>query len=158
MPAPFFASRQAERDGCAFTEAACDLHGAAGLIDKAMHLREAETRTLADRLGGEERIKHFGDDVLRNARARIGDGDANIPALARAVVEDLILHRDSELAAPIHGIAGVENEVDERGLQLRLVGEHRPTSFRNIHGETDGAAKAALQHLGDGADRFVHIE
>jgi hypothetical protein len=118
------------------------------LVKKVQHGRSEPAESVAFFAGAAT--------VLWGAPGAQTDG-VRSAAETRAVVEDLILDRDSDLAAPIHGIAGVENEVDERGLQLRLVGKHRPNSFRNIHVETDGAAKAALQHLGDRTHRFAHL-
>ena len=54
---------------------AIDPNGPAGLVRKAVHLRQAKTRALADSLGREERIEHFRSDVVRNSDAGIVHSD-----------------------------------------------------------------------------------
>src|SRR5947199_392211 len=49
----------------------------AEILDDAVGDREAEPQPLANRLGGEERIEHAFDLVVRNAVAVVGDADGN---------------------------------------------------------------------------------
>ena len=71
---------QYHRDSGALAELAFDLNGAAGLMREAINLRQTQPRSLADRLGGEERIEHVAHDVGRNANAAICNGDADVVA------------------------------------------------------------------------------
>ena len=74
---------------------------------EAVHLRQSKAGALADRLRGEERVEHTGDDVRRNAVATVGDGDSDILASGNGfpLAKRGVLRRDRHRAAVGHGIA-----------------------------------------------------
>ena len=121
-------ARQIDRDGGAVAERAGDLHGAAGLMREAVHLRQSKAGALADRLRGEERVEHIGDDVRRDADAVVADGDGDILAGGNrlALAESDVLRRDRHRAAVGHGIAGIDHEVDQRDFEFADVDRDRP--------------------------------
>src|SRR6185437_5054168 len=66
-----FGPRQIERDARAGPRRALDRRGAARLPDEAVDLREAEPGSLADILGGEERLEGEALDIGRHAGAGV---------------------------------------------------------------------------------------
>ena len=59
---------------------AVDLDVPARLLDEAVHHGEAQAGTLADLLGGEERLEHAVQHLLAHAAAGVGDRDQHILA------------------------------------------------------------------------------
>jgi hypothetical protein len=118
-------------------------------MDETVHLGQPQAGALADFLGGVERV----EDPLQ-----VGGGDA------MAVVG----HGDGDLAiggfdgegdgAPLHGIAGIDHQVDQGGFELvevRLdVAGLRGALHQHLHVRTDDAA----QHFGDLFDLMQHRE
>ena len=62
-----------KRDRGADADRAIDRHRAAGLLHKAVNLRQAESGAAADLLGREKRLENPVDLIGRNAAARIAD-------------------------------------------------------------------------------------
>ncbi len=93
---------------------AIDADMAPGLFDEAMHHGEPETRAFAHGFGGEERLEHPVDDVLGDARARVGHAQQNIlplidvaKLLRIGLVEKSIGGLDGQATAIRHCRAGV---------------------------------------------------
>ena len=106
------------------------------MLGKAERLAEAEPGALADFLGGEERLEDRVDMIGRDAGAGIGDRDRNEVAAAgglRAERRDGMdfLDADSQPAFAVHGIAAVDGEIDQRGLELRDVGDREAIGRRS---------------------------
>ena len=93
---------------------ALDVDAAVVLLDDGVADGQAQPGALADALGREERIEDAGAVLGPDARARVGDADDLGPVLDR--------EPDPELAAPGHGVEGVEDDVDEDLLEPFALG------------------------------------
>jgi hypothetical protein len=104
---------------------AIDFHVSAGLLHEPIHLTQPQTRTLADLLGGEERLKSAGKPIRGHAMASVADTNEGILARRnfgiRAVIvpiERLIGCFHRQLAANRHRVSGVDRDIDEARFQL----------------------------------------
>ena len=125
---------------------------AAALTGESVDLAQAQAGALADLLGGEEGFKHPRDDLGRHAHAIVRDGDADI--VAGGEIEHLAglegaregLHRDAALVR--EGVAGVDDQVQESGLELGRIhtdaGPAPPQLELELHGFSDSAAQQGL--------------
>ncbi len=102
---------------------------AAALLHDAVHGREAEARTFAEFLGGEERLEQPRLCGPIDADACVGHGEHHVAArLHRPVlprVRGVEIHAgglDGESAAPGHGVAGVDHQVHDDLLELPGIG------------------------------------
>src|SRR5262249_17383243 len=142
-------------EGRTLTKVRLDIHEAAGLLDNAVHGREAEAGALTHILRGEEGIEDLVDDLGRNAGAGILDLDEDILADRHAFILHLsaligadIGGAQGQLAATSHGVASIDHEIDDHLLELRQVGLDRPEIALRHHVERDAFADQALQqHL-----------
>ena len=134
---------------------------AAGLLDEAVDLRQAEAGAFADPLGGEERLEGLADDLRRHPRAAIADEDADIlPGrdlcfAGVGLVEEDIRRLDRELATIGHRVARVDGEVEQRALELGRVDEGRPKSAGEHVLDDDGLAQGPAQHIRHAGDEAV---
>ena len=113
--------RQVQCDRGARAWRALDGNMPAGLSDKAIDHAEAKSGTLADLLGREEGLKHPISHFGRHPAAVVRDGQPNIrsgraPGHASLVQND-VPRLDLEYAAIRHGVAPIQGEVKESGLQ-----------------------------------------
>ena len=102
---------QVEAHRRAASHLALNCRDATGLLDQAMHLAEAEARSLSDPLGREERFESTGDDRVRHPGSRVTDrqqdvilgqefpGASRLPAAQRSPVR--------MVSRPPSGIASV---------------------------------------------------
>src|SRR5215467_12943234 len=123
-------SRQPYRDGRAVAGLAADRERATRLLGKALSHREAETGASTSRLGGEKRLSGAEKSGRVHPRPGIRDRNPNItPCLQAgilAVLRQRLRHRGKSKAAALrHGIARIRRQVQQDGLELRLVGEDR---------------------------------
>src|SRR6185503_17058990 len=102
-----FRSGKREDEGRALAQAAPHLDGSAVLFDDSIDESEADATSL--RFRREERLEYVGQVGLRDALARIGDGDLEAPS---ALPERLGSH--SELTPIRHRLDRVETEVPHR--------------------------------------------
>ena len=84
-------------------------------LDDSVGDRQAETGTLADFLGREERIVDSRDVFGADSRSRVLDPDEKL-GIAR-------VGTDPEGSSPRHGVLGVQEQVQENLLQLTGVAE-----------------------------------
>ena len=138
---------------------------AAGLLDDAIHRREAKPGALADFLGREERLEDLVDDIGRNAGAGIGDVDPHIIRRRHALVGQLrgFIRRDvgglhRQLAAVGHRVAGVDREIDDHLLELRDVDLDRPEIAAMHEVELDLLADQPPQQHGEIGQGVAEIE
>lgn len=94
---------------------ALELYVAGGLAREAEHLRQAKPRSLAVRLGGEERFEDARQISRRDPGARVLDRDRDETARARLQVrgerlgiQHLLGDGDGKLAALWHRVASIE--------------------------------------------------
>ena len=158
-------ARQVDLDRGAAPDLRIDLHVPVRLLDEAQDLAQAEARALARRLGRKEGIEGLAHHLGRHADAGIGHRDHRVLAGSHlrvgagvALVEIGVGRLDGELAAARHGVAGVDDKVDQRALDLGGVGEHAPQAAAQHGLDLDRLADRAPQHLGHAADQCVEIE
>ena len=125
--------------------------------DDAEHHGEPQAGAGSGALGGEERIEDAIEHRRGHPRARVADFPADVVAWFAAATagfnggrEDHIFRLEPQLAAAGHGIAGVQAQVEEDLLQLRLVAQQSPRLRGNGRQARDVAGKGA----GDDADDF----
>ncbi len=124
---------QVELHGRALAHLAVDLAVAIGLPGEAVDHRQAKPRALADRLGGEERVEGALDHLGRHAGTGVGDADADVLAGTHAArvgsvgaVEVCVAGLDGERATVGHGVAGIDDQVEDRALELVGVAQREP--------------------------------
>ena len=122
-------------DRRAAADLARDQQAAARLLDEAEHHRQPQPGALAGLLGGVERLGDLLDLALGDAVALVGDADAQIISRRQRwrvgqVGLARLADRHGHLAAVGHGVARVEDEVEQREFELRLVDEQIAASVR----------------------------
>ena len=138
---------------------------AAGLLDEAVDLRQAEPRAVADILGRVERLEGMGLNLLGHARAGVGDGDHDVLArhdlgLCRGIglVEIGVGGLDGELAAVRHGVARIDGEIEDADLELVGIGQHPPQPAGQHGLDGDLLAQSAAQQFGHAGDKAAGID
>ena len=149
-------ARQVDAEGRALADLAVGEDVAARLLDDAVDGGQAEAGALADILGGEERLEDLGHDLGRHAGAGVLDLDQHVLAGRHAVAGELqalalgdVARADGERAAVGHGVAGVDGEVDDHLLELRLVGLDVPEVAAGQDLELDLLAERAVEQRRD---------
>ena len=141
-----------------------DLDVAVGLLGKAERLAEAEAGSLADLLGREERLEDRVEMFRRDAGAGVGDRDGDEVAAARRTGRAgqgwrrTLLHADRQPAFAVHGVAAVDGEIDQRGLELRDVGDREAIGIVDLDLDPDAAADQRADQLRDALDLRADIE
>ena len=159
-------ARQVDLHRRALAGLAVDLHVAAGLLDEAVDLREAEAGALADILGGEERLEGAGRIIARLMPTPVSVIDTTHILPGRdlglrsgiGLVEIGIGGLDRELAAVRHRVAGVDREVQDRALELVGIGEAAPQAARQHGLDRDLLAERAAQQLRHAGDQPVDVD
>src|SRR5262249_36604852 len=112
----------AEAHRRAATEFTFDLRRAARLLGETVDLAQAQSGAFADLFGRVEGLKGARHDSLAHAASGIADRDDDIVAGGQvggaAVAGSDVLGSDRQPARAIHRIAGVDGEVEDRGLEL----------------------------------------
>ena len=137
----------------------------ARLLGKAVDHREPKAAALARRLGREEGLQGVDLRLLRHPRAGIGHGKEAIVARRELGLPRRIglvhVNRgglDAELTTARHGIAGVEDEVEKRRLDLPRIGERRPEIRARQRRDLDGLPQGAAQDRHHPGDDLVQID
>ena len=145
---------QVDLDRGAFADLAVDLDVAARLLDQAVHHRQPQARALALGLGREEGLEGLVDDFLRHAAAGVAHGQQHVLAgrdlrVRGAVggVQRGVGDLDGEPAGAVHGVAGVDRQVQDRVLELRRVDLGGPQAARDHHLDVDLLAQGAPHHV-----------
>jgi hypothetical protein len=106
---------------------ALDVDLAARLLGEAVDLAEAQARALVDRLGGEERFEDLHQRLGRHAGAVVGDVDGDEGAAGGGMATDGghaagVARRDPDRPAARHRVPGVDDHVEDRGVELAGIG------------------------------------
>ena len=106
-------------------------------------------RALARRLGGEERLEHAPQHLLRDAGAGVAQAHGHEPAPQprRRLAQRLVPRRDREQPALRHGVAGVQRHVEQRQLELRRVHPDRPEAVCEVEVHLDVAAQRRAEQV-----------
>ena len=135
------------------------------LLGEAVDHGEAEAGALSVRLRGEERLHHPRQDLRRHAAAGIGHRDDHVAARHHHLVESRVLVLDEEVlglhgdrAAARHGVAGVQEDVEQRHLGLGRVDAGVPEVRGEVLPQDDVVAQRPLGHLAHALDEAVDVE
>ena len=126
----------------------------AGLLDEPVDDAEAEAGALAGGLGREERLEHAVAELGCDADAGIGHRQHHVGPRRQAVGRRRVAFADRDIAgrdgkAPAggHRIARVDDEVQERRLDLRRIGLRHAQALAGIDGQLDALADHAPHHV-----------
>ena len=147
-------SRQIDLEARAPPRLRIDGDVTAALFHDAVHRSEPEPRTLADFLGGKERLEQMGADAGFHARASIGDGEHRVGSRNRAemrlrerLVQVDVGRFDGQLPAVGHCVACVHREVHDHLLDLIRIRADASQIVCGHRHERDMLADEAPQHL-----------
>ena len=157
-----FATGQVQQEAGPAALLRFDRYMAFRLLDEAIYLAEPEAGPLADLLGGEERFERPLRDIGIHTRAGVADAQPNMIAreqpgqsLRGRRIDRDIAGRDLQLAAGGHRIARVDDEIEQRCLELHRIDAAGPQARLERHAEGDCLAKRAAQEGFAGDDRVV---
>ena len=164
-------TRQVDADHRPLARLGINPHLTARLARETIDHRQAQTRSLAHRLGREEGLERALHDLRRHARSGVGDAQRDVLAGlqvqrdAAAGVDPAVGGLDRQPTAIGHGVAGVDAEVEQRVFQLVRIGQHRPKPrpghhlhvYSRPHGAPDQILHAAHQAVGVGRARIQRL-
>src|SRR5258708_1050288 len=110
-------------------------------MSKAMNLRKAESRSLADGLGGEKGIEYLAQDVVRNSDAGILHTNYDLFEFR------VVMRRNGDGAALRHRVAGIDDQVDQGRFEFGGVRDNRPDGVVDVDLQTDGATETAVEDI-----------
>ncbi|MNS80419.1 hypothetical protein D3C72_1140980 [compost metagenome] len=158
-------TRQQQPDRGALAHHAFQYRHAARLLGEPVDHRQAQPRALAQGLGGEEGIEGMGQHVRRHPAAHVRDGDFNELSWAdagirtqRGLIQLRIQCRNGQLAAIGHGVASVDDQVQQRILKLIAVAPHRPQVRLQLEPQPHALARVAMKQVAHGLQRGGHAE
>ena len=157
-------ARKIDLDAGAMAILAIDLDVAARLLDESVHHAQAEAGSLANFLGGEERIKHLVEYGRRDAGPGVADRDHRVGSRGDFAVSFGIGFVEMHVAgfegqfSPIrHGIARIDGKVDDRRGELTRVDQCRPGVFLKHRFDLDLLAKRRPEQPGGADDQLIDI-
>ena len=103
--------RQPYAESGAFADFALHFDASVMFLQDAIGQRQAQSCTIADRLGSEEWIEDLLEMFRRDTLAGIDDIDSHIIALASAT--------DSDAAVFFYSVRGINQQIHEHLVQLR---------------------------------------
>ncbi len=104
-------------EGCTLTRGARHLDGRSALLDDAVHRRQAQPGSLAERLGGEERLEDSLAGRLIHPVARVAHDQLDH-------VRRLTPRLDGQRSAVGHGVARIDHQIHDDLLELPNVSQH----------------------------------
>ena len=148
LPRDLLRARQIEIDRRAAAHGGPYANAALRLVDEAMHLGEAEARSLADLLGGEERLEDARLNLVRHADARVGNREPHVVAIETLVPDaSAILRRHRNHAAVRHGVAGVHGEVQDHEFKLAGVDLDGPEIVGEVELDVHVSPETAVEQF-----------
>ncbi len=156
-------ARKIDVDRRALAHPGIDAHAPARLLGEAQHLAQTEAGALAGFLGGEERLKYLGADLLRHAGPAVRHTDRHIVAGRRLFGiggrhERDVLDLDLQGPAHLHGVTRVDGQVEHRELELGRVDQRAPQTVLEHGLDMDASAHRALQKVAHPGDGLVEVE
>ena len=152
-------ARQIELHAGAVALLAVDLDVPVGLLDEAVDHAETKAGSLADFLGGEERIEHPFQVLGRNSGAGVAHRDHDIGSrrdldihVRIGLIEIDVLGLDREAAAVRHGVARIQRQIENGGGELVRIDQRRPGIVGQQRIDLDLLAERRAQQL----HRFEH--
>ena len=137
----------------------------AALAHKTEHHAQPKASAVAFALGGEEGFECALEGCLGHAHAGVGHCQAHVfaglDAFTDAIVrvEDDVFPGDTDHALALHGIPGIDRQVEQRIFQLVAVDIDAPGILGQLHVDMNGFPQRPLQQLaqaGVDALRVVH--
>ena len=127
---------------------------AARLANEAIHHGQAEAAAGAEGLGGEEGLEEAWQEFRRNAGTGVGDVELHVVAgrhfnkQGEAAGNVAARHRDGQLAALGHRVAGVDGQVEEGVFELVRVDQRMKLFGGQVEVDVDALGEGARQQLG----------
>ena len=148
------------------TGRAVHLDVARALADEAVGHGQAQARTLAFALGGEERFENLVDHVALHAMARVGDGQQHVLPLQHigmqagvGGIERDIAQGERQATALVHRVARIDGHVQQHVFHLVRVDQGMPQAVADEgflgHRLAQGAADQ-LMHAAQQASQVRH--
>jgi hypothetical protein len=125
---------------------------------EAVDLRQPETGPLAGRLGGEERIEHLGNNVGRDADPGVLDLNGNEITLSDPIVDRCIAGSNGDGSAAWHGIARIDQKVDQCRIELGGIDRNRPDIGIDIGVKLHQAAEPGIEDFPHRMNAFGKID
>ena len=128
-----------------------DLDASPRLADDAKHGREAEPGAAIDILRGEERFEDPLADLGRHSLSAVADAEQRPAPRRHPIRKGRVVpriegdHRDLQMPAVRHRVAGVDGEIEEHLLELDRVRLHQVDPPRRIDLDHDRRAHRLLQ-------------
>src|SRR5664279_2345441 len=145
----------------------CGFHDdpAVGLLDRPVDDREAQAGSMSDRLGGKEWLEQVLQHSVGHAAAGVDHLQEDMftrsslgMCLDKPVVNVDVLGPDGQRSCAIHGVPGVEDEVDDELSKLNLVDENVPEARCIVPGDCHGGRHQFRDGLQREVDRLVEVE
>jgi hypothetical protein len=140
-----------------------DPDAAARLLGETKCLRLSEARTFSQLFRGEKRFEDTGKHIVRNTDTGIGDGHANIVPWRKAFCSDRaavyngVERFKSQNATRLHGVSGVDGQVQDDRLNLDWIDQGRP-KVRSHYRPKFYPAKCSAEQIGHLGDLAVEIK
>src|SRR5690606_32255086 len=150
--------RQVHLDRRAVPAGAFDPEQPARLLDEAGDHRQPEPGALSGRLGGEERLGHPLEQLGWDAFALVLDADAQELAGLRMRRRLRTLEGHANGSALGHGVARVDQQVDQRQLQLRRVDEEGRDVVGNVPFDRGPVAQRVRDETVDAVAQAARID
>ena len=149
-------SGEIELENGAFSEFAVAPDKSLALLDDSVDHGEPEAGSLAGRLGGEEGLEQPGFGFFAHAHARVGDGQQNVSAGRHQRMSGDVLGGEinvgrlqRELTSVGHGVAGIDDEIHDDLLNLRVVDLDHPQAIGEGGRDFDILAHQVRCHPGN---------
>src|SRR3982751_762049 len=143
-------------------ELASQAEGAVRLLGKAIDHAEAEAAAFPRFLGREKRLHDLLEVIGCDPCPVVGHAELQIAAGWKLGpvpgCEFFVLHRDGQRPACGHRISRIDDEIDERELQLRLVGKGVPEILAVQPLDIDKAAERMSEEVANGVLQFRKID
>ena len=156
------ASRQQQRHGGAAARGRDDIDIAAGLLDEAVDLAEAEPGAAPDLLGGEERLERLGRDRRIHPGAGVAHRDADIAAWHQIPVfpagQDRVAGGYDHAPALRHRVAGIADQVEDRRLELPGIEADRRQIGSQVVIDRHRVAGRPLQQLAEFPQAEIEVD
>ena len=142
---------QQHRDAGAFAFGRMNLHLAVRLAAEGEDLAHPEPGALTRRLGGVEGVEHAFEHLRRHAAAGVDHLHRQRGGLFLLVGQGA----DRQRAMPLHRVARVDREVEERVLELLPVDPAGEAGAVEVERQRDAVADRAFDQLGEARDAVV---
>jgi hypothetical protein len=138
---------------------------AARALRDAEHDRQAEPRPFPDLLGREKGLEDASLHLRFHAHAGVTDGEHDMRPRLRAQMHGRIAliqldgsGLDRQLAAPRHGVAGIQRQVHDHLFDVARVSQHAPQLRCKAGNQVHVFSQDAAQHPVHHSHRLIQID